>query len=98
MKDLPKVYANKIDEKINNTQDFYYGNDRSSDKKQDSVTIIRKINNIFASPNHVYKSKVRIALKDKTIEKTIVGKTSTNLITFDGELIKIIDILDINKI
>ena len=58
----------------------------------------KKINDIFASSHHVYKSKVDITLKDKVVEKTIVGKTSTDLITIDGELIKIIDILDIKKI
>ena len=32
------------------------------------------------------------------VSKTIVGKTSADLVTIDGELIKIIDIVDINKI
>ncbi|MBE6156318.1 MAG: hypothetical protein E7161_01040 [Firmicutes bacterium] len=98
MKDLPKVFANKISENINNTQDIFYGNDRSNHKKPDSLSIVRKINSIFASTSHVYKSKVKIELKDKTEEKVIVGKTTTHLITIDGELIKIIDIVDIEKI
>lgn len=98
MKDLPKVFANKISDSINNTQDIFYGNDRLNEKKQDSLSIVRKINNIFASSSHVYKSKAKIKFKDKIEEKIIVGKTSTDLITIDGELIKIIDIVDIEKI
>lgn len=98
MKELPKVFANKIDDNINNTQNIFYGSDRQILKKQDNISIVRKINNIFSSPNHVYKSKVSITLKDSIVEKIIVGKTNTNLITIDGELIKIIDILDIEKI
>lgn len=98
MKELPKVFANKIDDSINNTQDIFYGSDRFSKIKKDDISIIKKINNIFSSSNHVYKSKVKIILRDKEVEKTIVGKNNTNLITIDGELIKIIDILDINKI
>jgi len=98
MKDLPKVFANKINNNINNTQDIFYGNERRIEKRHDSLSIIRKINNIFASSNHVYKSRVKIELKDKVEEKVIVGKTNDHLITMNGELIKIIDILDINKI
>ncbi len=97
MKDLPKVTRGIISEDLNNTQSVFYGSDRNNQKKDD-ISIVKKINNIFASPHHVYKSRVRITLSDQTIEKVIVGKTSTNLITIDGELINIIDILDIEKI
>lgn len=98
MKDLPKVFANKISDDINNKQDIFYGSDRLLEKRESSISIVRKINNIFASTSHVYKSRVNIKLKDKEEEKVIVGKTNTHLITIDGELIKIIDIIDINKI
>lgn len=98
MKDLPRVFANKINENINNTQEIFYGNDRKILKNNNSLSIVKKINNIFASSNHVYKSRVRITLKDMEIEKVIVGKTNVNLITIDGELIKINDIIDIEKI
>ena len=98
MKELPKVFANKIKDDINNTQELFYGSDRNIIKKNNDISIIKKINNIFASPNHVYKSRVKISLKDKDVEKVIVGKNNTNLITIDGELIKIIDIIDIERI
>lgn len=97
MKDLPKVFANKIDKNINNTQEYFYSSDRNV-KKQDKVSIVKKINNIFADSSHVYKSNVKITLQDKVVEKTIVGKTSTSLVTINGELINIIDIIDIEKI
>ena len=98
MKDLPKVFANKINNDIKNTQDIFYGNERNSNKKNDSLSIIRKINNVFSSTNHVYKSRVKIELKDGVVEKVIVGKTTTHLITINGELIRIVDVLDIEKI
>ncbi len=97
MKDLPRVFPGKVKENLNNTQEVFYSSDRGV-KKPDSLTIIRKINNIFASPSHVYKSKCKITLESGIKEKTIVGKTSTNLVTMDGELIKITDIIDIEKI
>ncbi len=97
MKDLPKVFEGKISNIKKNTQDIFYGNDRSINSN-DSINIIRKINNIFASSDHVYKSKVKITFKDHTEEKVIVGKTSTSLLTITGEQIRITDILNIEKI
>lgn len=98
MKDLPRVFPGRVSENLNNTQEVFYGSDRTSSKRPDSLTIIRKINNIFASTSHVYKSKCKITLESGVIEKEIVGKTSTNLVTLDGSLIKITDIIDIEKI
>ena len=60
--------------------------------------INKKINEIFGSLNHVYKSKVRITMSDGVKEEEIVGKTNINLLTIDNKLIKITDILDIEKI
>ena len=94
--DKPRVFANPINKKIDNVQDLF-----RSDKESRSINPVdvnKKINEIFAARNHVYKSKVKITLKDKVIEKEIVGKTNINLLTLDGDLIRITDILDIEKI
>ena len=94
--DKPRVFANPINKKIDNVQDLF-----RSDKESRSINPVdvnKKINEIFASRNHVYKSRVKITLKDKVIEKEIVGKTNINLLTLDGDLIRITDILDIEKI
>ena len=94
--DKPRVFANPINKKIDNVQDLF-----RSDKESRSINPVdvnKKINEIFASRNHVYKSKVKITLKDKVIEKEIVGNTNINLLTLDGDLIRITDILDIERI
>lgn len=96
MKDLPKVFANKIEKELNNTQEFFYGSDRGI-KKTNNMSITKKINLIFADSHHVYKSKVNIETKDGNIVKTVVGRTPTNLITLEGELIPIASIIDISK-
>lgn len=100
MKDLPKVFANKIDDDLNNTQEFFYGNERSIklEKNKDNISINKKINDIFSSKDFIYKCKVRICFLDREEDKIIIGKTNNNLITIDGELIKIIDIINITKI
>ena len=63
-----------------------------------ATKINKKINEIFGSLNHVYKSRVRITMNDGIHEEEIVGKTNINLLTIDNKLIKITDILDIEKI
>ena len=96
MNKLPNVFASPINKKLNNYQDIY-----RSDRKVKSYNpkdINKKINEIFGSLNHVYKSKVRITMSDGIKEEEIVGKTNINLLTIDNKLIKITDILDIEKI
>ncbi len=96
MNKLPNVFASPINKKLNNYQDMY-----RSDRKVKSYNpkdINKKINEIFGSLNHVYKSKVRITMTDGVKEEQIVGKTNTNLLTIDNKLIKITDILDIERI
>ncbi len=96
MNKLPSVFQNPINKKIDNVQDLF-----RSDKKQENYNpkdINKKINQIFGSLNHVYKSKVRITLENSIIVEEIVGKTNLNLLTLDGKLIKITDIKDIEKI
>ncbi len=96
-KKLPNVFANEITKKINNTQELYYGPLDRSAKSYSLNEILRKINEIFASTSHVYKSNVIIYTNNGELEKTIVGKTGNYLITIDGEKIDINEILDIKK-
>ena len=97
MDKLPKVFANNINHEINNYQNMY----RSSINDNKTYTIkdiSKKINNIFNDSNHIYKSHVLITLKDDKIDTYVVGKTEVNLLTLDNKLIKISDILNIEKI
>ena len=96
MNKLPNVFASPINKKRNNYQDMYRS-DRKV-KSHNPKDINKKINEIFGSLNHVYKSKVRITMSDGIKEEEIVGKTNINLLTIDNKLIKITDILDIEKI
>lgn len=95
--DLPGVYANRIDKKLNNTQELYYA-DGHKEERHDSRSVDKKIHDIFNSANYVYKSNVRITLNNKTVNKTIVGKNNNYLLTMDNDSINISDILDIEVI
>lgn len=111
-REIPKVYANKIDKEIKNNEKVVYTQNEDSiiEKTADNFTteskvdklkrelngnINQKIKNIFNSKNYIYKADVVITLKDKKINKRIIGKNGNYLITYDNELIAISDIVDI---
>lgn len=97
-KGLPNVYANPVNKTISNVQEFYYGDSYSESRSVSSESIITKINRIFNSSHHVYKSRVKITTNEGIIEKEVVAKANGNLLTLDGQKIKILDIKDIEKI
>jgi len=95
LKDLPKVFASPINKEIHNNKDIFYST-KSLERKSD-VNVPRKINEIFASSSHVYKSKVNILLDQGEIEAIIVGKTGNYLLDITGKRININDIRDIER-
>lgn len=98
MKDLPKVFHNKVDKKFDNNEKVYYSNkDTRNEVLEDSKNVLQKINEIFASPSYVYKANVEITLKDKKVTKRIIGRNKNYIITMDNDLIPITDIVDIRS-
>ncbi|MBR6690219.1 MAG: hypothetical protein IKL65_02690 [Bacilli bacterium] len=98
MKDLPKVFHNKIDKKFDNNRNVFYSNNTyEEDRSMDTRTVLQKINDIFSSPNYVYKANVEITLKDKKVTKRIIGRNKNYIITMDNDLIPISDIIDIKS-
>lgn len=100
MRELPKVFANKIDKKIENNKTYCISKNEEKEEKNDRTykiekNINQKINEIFTSPRYVYKADVIITTKEGNIEKRIIGKDGNNLITIDNELISIDRIIDI---
>lgn len=101
MKDLPKVFHNNINKEFSNNKKVFYSSNRiynEMEEKTDPKNVIQKINDIFASPNYVYKANVEITLKDKKITKRIIGRNKNYIITMDNTLIPITDIVDIKSI
>ena len=67
MKELPKMYQNKINKTISNRQEVYStinNNDskieKTNSKINDYYTIEQKIYNIFNSKDYIYKADVTI--------------------------------------
>lgn len=101
-KEIPKVYANKIDKKIENNCKVCVTKNGVIEKEEVQKDpyifekdIHQKIKEIFNSSKYVYKADVVITLKDGSITKRIIGKNNSQLITIDNELIPIENIIDI---
>lgn len=95
-KDLPKVFANKINKKLNNNNTYSITNKFEESTRDYNIDVNKKINDIFKSPRYIYRANVDIKLKDRTIKKKIIGKKNNNIITIDNELIPISDIINID--
>lgn len=94
-KELPKVFRNNLNKDFNNNNKFFYGKYEPKEDIKDDRTVKQKINEVFSAPNYVYKANVKIVLKDKTIDKKIIGRNKDYIITMDNDLIPIRDIIDI---
>ena len=70
-KELPKVFAGKIDEELQNDQEVFYSDNTNvvsnKVKENKNLSVESKINRIFNTPNYIYKKEVLIKLNDKTI-------------------------------
>lgn len=97
MNEKPKVFKNTINKKINNNKKVFYSKNKEvmNTEKKEKKNIIQKINEIFASPNYVYKANVKIRTKDEILTKRIIGRNKDYIITMDNSLIPIKDIIDI---
>lgn len=101
MKKLPNIYKNEITKKSDNNSTVFcsFGEkqERNNTIELKGNNVLQKINSIFNSSNYIYKADVEIKLKDEILNKTIIGKNRTHLITNENELIPISDIIDIKK-
>lgn len=97
MNKLPKVYESPINKTFNNTQSIYKSviNNNTRSIKKD---INYEIDRIFRAKDHIAKSRVRVTLPNEELVVDIIGKTGSNILTMDNRLIKITDIIDIEKI
>lgn len=97
MKELPKVFHNNVNKDFKNNSNVFYSSERNKEENIDARNVLQKINDIFSSPNYVYKANVEIVLKDKTVNKRIIGRNKNYIITMDNELIPVTDIVDIRS-
>lgn len=88
-KELPKIYKCQQNKNFANNESFFYGEYRNKQKKV-TVDELFKI-------NEIYRTNVKLTLKNKVIDKIIIGRTQNNLITYDNEIIPISEIIEIES-
>ncbi len=103
-KELPKMYQNKINKSIDNIQKVYSTINHHSDELRNinnrhysTVSIDKKIEDIFNAPDYVYKADVHIVTDTETITRRIVARNQHHIVTIDNEYIPISLIRDIYK-
>ena len=96
---LPKVFINKIDKSIKwNKESYYYKGDEPIIIDDADINVKETINEIFNSDSFVYKVKVDIKFKNgKSKVYEIVAMKNNELISIDGDKIKVDDIVNIKK-
>lgn len=95
--DKPKVFRNTINKSIKNNENIFYSKNEVKNEIKESKNIIQKINEIFASPNYIYKANVKIKTNDDIITTRIIGRNKDYIITMDNKLIPIKNIIDIKS-
>ena len=95
--ELPKVYANPIDHELNNNKDVFFSS-LKEERTNSRENISREVNEIFANPHHVYKSRVLITIDGVQTEEVIVGKFKDDILTLNGRHININQIQNIKRI
>ena len=90
----PKVFQNDISKKINNNRTCSI---TRSSEVYNNIDINTKINDILNDHNFIYKAQVIIKINGTSMEKEIIAKKGSNLVTIDNELIPIKDIEDIYR-
>lgn len=108
-KELPKMYQTKINKTIPSIQHVYStindrydrsindADDREHDIKYSTISIEKKIEDIFNSSDYVYKADVTIVTDRDKLKKRIIARNRNNIITIDNEYIPISIIRDIYK-
>ena len=93
----PKVFRNTINKNIKNNKKVFYSKNKNEEEIIDNRNVIQKLNDIFSSPNYIYKANVKIKTKDDIITTRIIGRNKDYIITMDNKLISIKDIIDIKS-
>ncbi len=102
MKELPKIYKNKVEKDTN--LKTYYSSD--GNEKQEKVIISPKrggieetLEEIFKSKAYTYTKKVMITVNGKTYPTRFISRNQNKILTIDNEIIEVsqieaIDIID----
>lgn len=91
-KDLPGVFANKIENAINNVQSVYYG------EGKDNRSVNEILDQIYSNSKFAFRKSVEIVTNtEKSVEK-IAARFKDHILTLSNKNINIKDIKSIREI
>ena len=100
MKDLPRVFPSLIDHEIDNLQRTYISSKNEVFVKRNIPNVtLNDIDKILNNRNHIYKTKVKITLKNNSVKVIdLISRSDKYLISINNEKILIDDISKIETI
>ena len=99
MSELPKIYRSKIEKNFSNKKDYVYAGHTSNFKYDMSVNsdIEKFIDDLFKEDGFIFNKPLIIKTKDKTYDTAIIRKSTDRLYTLTEDIIKISDIVSIQR-
>ena len=99
MSELPKIYRSKIEKNFSNNKDYVYAGNTSNFKYDMSVNsdIEKFIDDLFKEDGFIFNKPLIIKTKDKTYDTAIIRKSNDRLYTLTEDIIKISDIVSIQR-
>lgn len=103
-KKLPSIFKNEIDKKIDNNKKVFYskyesiGNVVEKTSEVDSlndrsVSLSSSLDDLLRNNQFIFNVPVEISLKDEIVNTKIVSKVGDHLLTSNGKIINLEDIL-----
>ena len=96
MKVLPKLYKNENAIKDNNKRDCLVKEENIDSTINDNKE--KELNNIFNNKGFPFDKKVLIKTTDKIYKTYLVTRTENTVVTLNDEIIKVDDIISIERI
>ncbi len=109
-KELPSIFKNNSNKKIENNKKVFYSkyervgnvvdkdenvNDNQSIDLDNATTYNEALNNLFKNNQFIFNVPVEIITKKETLNTKIVSKVDNRLLTVNGVVIQLEDILSI---
>ena len=97
MKKLPSIYKQEINKKINNNTTVYYCTSKNEKKEVENLSIRDFLDNLFNEDGYIFNKALIIKTKDNTYDTAIVKKESEKIYTLTDNIIRIEDIISIER-
>ena len=97
MKKLPSIYKQEINKRINNNTTVYYCTSKNEKKEVENISIRDFLDNLFNEDGYVFNKPLIIKTKDNVYDTAIVKKDKEKIYTLTDDIIKLDNIMSIER-